>query len=492
MSEVSPRAANATFGVVALLASAGLAHSLGKSLWIDEAASLYSAHLSWHDLWRQSMVVDRVLLPYYAILHIWLKVSFTIQWARALSLIAYAFTIWFVGRVAFRLMGFWCGVAATVLCACNPLMVDAALSARPYALTALAATLSVSFLLRWFDEGAVRWMWWFSLGAIACLLLNVFSALGPLAALVALGALRPSVVRENLRELRAPLGVLLGALIAGAALAAGQRGQISWIAPLRGSGLIIALYGPAGGPSFSPREIYSRVAALLVAFSLVLLVRARRSLRARLARADVEHFVVVSAWAALPTLLLVTVSLEHGIYVSRYVTSSAPGFAIALGVLAAKAVKVQGTRPRVLRLVEWAVAGALVVFLALSAREASSFVEENIHQASSYLAEHVGPTGVAAYPDLSLAEGFGYYSTIDHHAVASWPLDPNQFTFVGLDLLDSPSTIAKAPSNVWIASDDSASGTMHFEYLLRRSGYVRVGSKDFSGPTPLLIEHFRR
>jgi hypothetical protein len=59
MAEVSPRAGNVTFGVIALLASAGLAHSLGKSLWIDEAASLYSAHLSWHDLWRQSKVVDR-------------------------------------------------------------------------------------------------------------------------------------------------------------------------------------------------------------------------------------------------------------------------------------------------------------------------------------------------------------------------------------------------------------------------------------------------
>jgi hypothetical protein len=492
MAEVSPRAGNVTFGVIALLASAGLAHSLGKSLWIDEAASLYSAHLSWHDLWRQSKVVDRVFLPYYAILHVWLKVSFTIQWARALSLIAYAFTIWFVGRVAFRLMGFWCGVAAAVLCACNPLMIDAALNARPYALTALAATLSVSFLLRWFDGDGARWIWWFVLGAIACLLLNIFSVLGPLAALVALCALRPRVVRDQARVLIAPFGVLFGAVIAGTALTVGQRGQVSWIPLLKGQAVLAALYGPAGAPPPLLKVVYTRVALLLVAFSLVLLVRAGRSLRARLARVDVEHFVVMVAWAALTTLVLVAVSLEKGIFVSRYVTSSAPGFAIALGMLVVKAVEVQGTWPRALQLIGGAGAVVLVVVLALGAGEVSRSVEENIQQASLYLGEHVGPTGVAAYPDLSLAEGFSYYSSTDHHPVASWPLDPNQITFIGLDLLDSSSAFAKAPSNVWIASDDSATGTKHFEYQLRRDGYVRVGSKTFSGPIPLLIEHFRR
>lgn len=492
MNEVSPRAANVTFGAIALLASAGLAHWLGKSLWIDEAASLYSAHLSWHDLWRQSKVVDRVFLPYYAILHIWLKVSFTIQWARALSLVAYAVTLWFVGRVAFRLMGFWCGVSATILCACNPLMIDAALNARPYALTALAAILSVSFLVRWFDGDGTRWIWWFVLGAITCLLLNIFSVLGPLAALVAACALRPSVARNQARALLAPLGVLFGAVIAAAALTVGQRGQVSWIPLLRGQALLAALYGPAGAPPLLLKVAYTRVALFLIALSLILLVRAGRSLKARLARVDVEHFVALTAWAALPTLVLVAVSLEKGIFVSRYVTSSAPGFSIALGMLVAKAVEVQGTWPRALQLIGGAVAVVLVAVLALGASEASRSIEENIQQASLYLGEHVGPTGVAAYPDLSLAEGFNYYSSTDHHPVASWPLDPNQLTFIGLDLLDSSSTFSKAPSNVWIANDNSGTGTEHFEHLLKQNGYSRVGSKRFSGPIPLLIEHFRR
>ena len=43
-------------------------------------------------------------------------------------------------------------------------MVQEALDARPYALTALFATLSVIFLLRWLDGGSTRWFWWFTVG----------------------------------------------------------------------------------------------------------------------------------------------------------------------------------------------------------------------------------------------------------------------------------------------------------------------------------------
>ena len=51
----------------ALAASLGLLPWLGESMFADEGATLYSAHLSWSNLWAQSQHVDLVLLPYYVI-----------------------------------------------------------------------------------------------------------------------------------------------------------------------------------------------------------------------------------------------------------------------------------------------------------------------------------------------------------------------------------------------------------------------------------------
>jgi mannosyltransferase len=116
---------------------------LNKSLWLDQGASLYSAHLSWSALWSQSKVVDRVFLPYYVLLHLWIEVSASIEWIRLLSVIAFGLTVVVIGHLGNRLGGFWCGVVAAVLAAANPLMINAALDARPYAISALAATVAI-------------------------------------------------------------------------------------------------------------------------------------------------------------------------------------------------------------------------------------------------------------------------------------------------------------------------------------------------------------
>ena len=73
---------------VAVVATVGLLPWLGSSMFAAEGATLYSAHLSWSGLWAQSQHVDRVLLPYYVVLHFWVMVSGNIEWVRALSLFA--------------------------------------------------------------------------------------------------------------------------------------------------------------------------------------------------------------------------------------------------------------------------------------------------------------------------------------------------------------------------------------------------------------------
>ena len=78
-----------------------------------------------------------------ALLHLWMEASDTIQWARILSVLAFGVTVFLVGHLGIRLGGLRCGLVAALLAATNPLMISAALDARPYALSALTATASV-------------------------------------------------------------------------------------------------------------------------------------------------------------------------------------------------------------------------------------------------------------------------------------------------------------------------------------------------------------
>ena len=58
-----------------MAATLGLLPWLGNSMFADEGATLYSAHLSWLALWAQSLHVDLVMLPYYVVVHFWLILS---------------------------------------------------------------------------------------------------------------------------------------------------------------------------------------------------------------------------------------------------------------------------------------------------------------------------------------------------------------------------------------------------------------------------------
>jgi mannosyltransferase len=91
------RADNVGLAAIAVLATSGLLPWLGKPLFRDEGTSLYSAHLDWGALWRQSRVVDLVLLPYYSFLHLWIELSGSIEWVRVPSLLAFGVTVFLVG-----------------------------------------------------------------------------------------------------------------------------------------------------------------------------------------------------------------------------------------------------------------------------------------------------------------------------------------------------------------------------------------------------------
>jgi mannosyltransferase len=378
------RSTTATSGILAAiagLAATALLPWLNKPVFPDEGASLVSAQLGWTALWQHSRVVDLVLLPYYSSLHLWVQPSDSIEWARLLSLLSFGLTVFLTGRLGARLGGRTCGVLAAIMAGTNPLLVTAALSARPYALSALAATASVAALLRWLEGDGVRWAWWFCAASITTLLLHMFAVLVPLSVLVVAVALKPQMFRGKWRALIAPIGLVLATALSFAILGASQRSQLAWIpSPFEGTELTRVMAGPASGG-------HDRYAVFVLAIAIVAIAPclwARRRGSFQPARLDLRLLAIMLAWAALPTATLVASSLVKPVLLDRYVTSSVPGLAIAVSLLTACALNGSavrlGHRSRVI--VESAVLGiaAVTLFFAFSIPAARVTYGEAISQ----------------------------------------------------------------------------------------------------------------
>lgn len=327
----SARTTNGILAAMAGLAAVGLLPWLGKPAFPDERSSLHAARLGWTQLWQHSRVVDLILLPYYALLHLWTHPSGSVESARLLSLLAFGLTVFLVGHLGARLGGRLCAVLAAIVAATNPLLVTAALSARPYALSALTATAAVAALLRWLEGGGTRWAWSFCAASLATVCLHLFAFLAPLSVLVAAVVLEPRTFRGRWGSLIAPLGLVCGAALAVATLGADQRSQIAWIpTPFRGAQLWRAVEGPASGA----HAAYAVVVLATAIASAATCLWARRG-GSRRARLDPCVLGIVLAWAVLPTVALVAGSLVRPIFLDRYVTASAPGLAVAIALLAA-------------------------------------------------------------------------------------------------------------------------------------------------------------
>ena len=199
-------------------------------MFADEGATLYSAHLSWANLWAQSQHVDRVLLPYYVLVHFWLALSGNIAWIRALSLFAFFGTIVIVGWTGMRLAGRWCGIIASVLTATSTILVEKSLNARPYELSTFLVVLCAVFLFRWLEDSRARWLWAFSILALLATAMQLFSLLAPVSMLFGVLVVRPGLVAQRLRALFAPIAVLGVLSCAWVIACIGEVGQVNWIA----------------------------------------------------------------------------------------------------------------------------------------------------------------------------------------------------------------------------------------------------------------------
>lgn len=479
---------------IALVASLGVLPWLEGSMFADEGATLYSARLSWSDLWAQSQHVDLVLLPYYALMHFWILVSGNVAWVRAISLFAFFGTIVAIGLTGLRVAGRWCGVIAAVLTATSALLVEKSVNARPYELSTFVVVLCAVVLLRWLEDSRTHWLWAFSLLALLATALQLFSLLAPVAMLVSVLLIRPELIARRLRMLLAPVAVLAVASCAWLVACIGEVGQVNWIAnQSTGARLVAEVRGPVVGQFYDFVLIVVAVAAL-TRLAIVWNGGGRLAVIDRVSQ-DRDVLALTVGWMALPTIVLSLVSFVHPIFSVRYVAASAPAAALLAAFLCVRtfpktldpAVGSGRTRQqRAQRRAVGAVGVIAAILLILGYFGAVAAQQEDLQGPAEYAVQHWRSGDAIALPDHAIASAVSYYVTNDIAQWRLWPqLGVQQRYVEGLDLSSHPS--GSLPPRVWLVADGSVPGVPRFEQTLIRYGYVITDSKQFNGASIALF-----
>lgn len=223
-------------GMVAMLVD-GIGAGI-PSYWGDEAASVLSGTRPLPSLLNELGSVDAVHGVYYMLLHVWISVFGTGEWAtRALSVIAIgalASGVVALGRMWF---GRTTAVVAGLLVAAIPRASSLAIEARGYAITAATVVWLVVLFTRLAHHGAARRRWvLFGVLAGVCSWFFLYLLLVPLSlcAVVLLlpkWAEAPHVPPHRVRgDMLTTMGSAFLAALPILALAAAQRGQVSFLA----------------------------------------------------------------------------------------------------------------------------------------------------------------------------------------------------------------------------------------------------------------------
>jgi mannosyltransferase len=282
------------------------------SPWWDEAITRDVTSRSTSQILDLSAHIDLVHTAYYLLVHALLGPSDSVTPIRLLSVVAASATAVVLVRLGRQLDSLQVGVVAAMLWTIAPLSTRYAQEARPYAMVALAATLSTLALVRvcrrpWLPS---RWAL-YSASLVLLGLLNVLSLLMVSVHLCYVLTTSSWRVRRRWCLACAAALVVLSPLLYGAAT---QREQVSWL-PVpafdRLTGFLLAQYATG---------------ALVIALLIVAIVGLNNG----------THRAALGlglAWALIPPVLLWTISQVHPLYDWRYVFFTVPGGALALASL---------------------------------------------------------------------------------------------------------------------------------------------------------------
>jgi mannosyltransferase len=311
----------------------GMLFSWRPSFWFDEAATVSAANRSEIDILRLLLNFDAVHGLYYLAMHAWLSWvpinEFTARLPSAAAVGAAAAGMIVLGKlVADRPTAWAAAVAFTVL----PRTLWSAVEARSYALTtAVAVWLTVVLVIAAARRGSALWVL-YALSLSLAIVAYVYLGL-----LVFAHAVTLALTRKWRRLVPFALAMVAALALASPliALAARQRHtQLWWI----GNGGYLT--GVFWEQWLTGSRLFMCATIILLAWGSVVLITRR---------IGQDALAVALPWIVVPTTALVGYSaLVTDIYSPRYLTYTAPGLGLLLGVCAAAIAR---ERSRILALI---------------------------------------------------------------------------------------------------------------------------------------------
>lgn len=306
-------------GLCLAMFAAGLWGLQSRDMWLDESLSLGAARNLVHSLLNDGSSMG----PYLAFLKPWSWISTSAAWLRLPSLLAAVATVPVLYAVARKVGSTRLALTASAFLALSWLAARYEQEARAYALVMLLTTVTWLALIHSVRRGPSDAGRWWQLYAVATVVMVLTHGLGILqfgAQLVVL-ALAPDAVAW----VRKAQPVLIASGIAMLAMIVPGGGEApQWIQPLSAS-QVFELYRQLTGASAGAQVL---LGAVLVAG----VVAAVRGWSAQRDQVDGWLHAAVVAWAVIPPLGLIAVSVVHPLMVPRYVIGSAPAIALLLAM----------------------------------------------------------------------------------------------------------------------------------------------------------------
>ncbi len=385
---LSPARTTAIMAVVMLIGAWVRLHRLaGRSLWIDEAASVYFASMPWRPFLRLLWEYQGNMTLYYFALRAWIHLGDSEFVVRGLSVAFGVLTIPAVYALGKRLFDQPTGLIAAALLSVHSFQIAYSQEARGYSLLTFLLVLATYALITAIgsNQESRRWIL-FAITAALCVYAHIFAVLALAAHALAVAFPRPFRVRLGTTAMIACLFGFLVAPMAGFVVLH-HSDQISWI-PRPSLGEIVEFL----------QLLTSQGGILLIGVYLALCGLAFWRADG-VADSGKENWALrlLGLWLVLPPALTLAATVVKPLFSPRYMLMCVP----ALVILSARGIIRLSHLPAVKY---WVAAAALVMVLTLSAWGTRQYFvnfpteTSDWRSAVGYILEHQKPgDGVVFY-----------------------------------------------------------------------------------------------
>lgn len=298
-----------------------------KSIWLDEAFSIFFAKLPWGDFWALLSAVEGNQGLYYVLLKFWLIFGDSEFAVRSLSALFSIASIPVLYALANRLFEVRAGLISVLLLSVNAFFVQYAQEARGYSLVFFLVVLSSYLFVRVTEDPSNKKI---LCGYISISALAVYAHFFGVLVLIAQTLSIPFLPSNKYRIRRLLFAnLLIAVLITPIVLFVLFKGpgDNPWI-PKPSVSLLTGLFRELAGDSGHNRYLTGYILLpcfITLTHALVTLLRTGRSV-------DTWRYAFIIFWLAVPICLLFGFSFISPAFIYRYLIVSLPGLVLLSGV----------------------------------------------------------------------------------------------------------------------------------------------------------------